>query len=89
MQRAGEGAGFLLGYWRAGADELHPSDERRTVEHRCLAVVPEVRPPVQGTGGLLEVPVLVGGDPHLDLSSWLHPAAWSTSAVQGRASWPG
>lgn len=32
MQRAGEGAGCLLEYWRAGADELHPSGGRRTVE---------------------------------------------------------
>ncbi len=32
MQRAGEGAGFLSVYWRAGADELHLSGGRRTVE---------------------------------------------------------
>lgn len=95
MQRAGEGAGCLSGYWRAGADELHPNGGRRTVElhrkrddvtcdsfiilyytdncltsltyRRCPAVVPEVLPPVTGTGGLLEVPQLVGEDPHLDL----------------------
>lgn len=88
VQHVGEGAGCLSVYWRAGADELHLSGGRRTVERRCPAVVPEVHLPVQGTGGLLEVPVLVGGDPHLDLSSLLHPAAWSTS-VQGRVSWPG
>lgn len=34
MQHAGEGAGFLLGCWRAGADERRPSDGRRTVELR-------------------------------------------------------
>ncbi len=35
MQRAEEGAGCLSGYWRAGADELHPSGGRRTVQlHR-------------------------------------------------------
>lgn len=35
MQRAGEGAGFLSGYWRAGADELHLSGGGRTVQlHR-------------------------------------------------------
>lgn len=38
---------------------------------------------MQGTGGLLEDPRLVGGDPRLDQSSWLHPAAWSTLAGQG------
>lgn len=86
MQCAGEGAGCLSGYWRAGADELHLSGVRRTVERRCLAVVPEVRLPVQRTGGLLGVPVLVGEDPHLDLS-FFHLATWSTS-VQGRVSWP-
>lgn len=31
-QHAGEGAGCLLGYWKAVADELHPSDGRMTVE---------------------------------------------------------
>lgn len=75
VQHVGEGAGCLLVYWRAGADELHLSGGRRTVEHRCPAVVPEDHLPVQGTGGLLEVQVLVGGDPRLDLSSLLHPAA--------------
>lgn len=45
-QHAGEGAGCLLGYWRAGADALHPSGGRRTVERRCPAVVPEARLPV-------------------------------------------
>lgn len=28
----GEAAGFLLEYWKAGADELPPSGGRRTVE---------------------------------------------------------
>ena len=32
VQRAGEGAGFLSGCWRAGADERHPRGGRRTVE---------------------------------------------------------
>lgn len=47
---------------------------------RCPAVVPEKHLPVQETGGLLEDPGLVGVDPHLDLSSLRHPAAWSTLA---------
>lgn len=78
VQCVGEGAGCLLGYWRAEADAQRPSGGRKTVEHRCPVVVPEVRLPVKGTGGLLGVPGLVDEDPHLDLSSWLHPAAWST-----------
>lgn len=89
MRRAGEGADCLLGYWRAEADELHPCGGRRTVARRFPAVGPEVHLPVKGTGGLLGVPELADGDPHLDLSSWPHPAAWSTSAAQGRVSWPG
>lgn len=87
MQRAGAGAGCLSGYWKAVADALYLSGGRRTVGHRCPAVVPEGRLPVQETGGLLGDPGLV--HLHLDLSSWLHPAAWNTLAVQGRVSWPG
>lgn len=89
MQHAVEGAGCLSGYWKAGADELHPNGGRRTVERRCPAVAPEGRLPVQRTGDLLGVQELVGGDPHLDLSSSLHLEALNTSAVRGRASWPG
>lgn len=62
-------AGFQLGYWRAVADALHQSDGRKTVEHRCLVVVPEVHLPVQETEGLLVVQGLVDEDPHLDQSS--------------------
>lgn len=72
---AGEAAGFLLEYWKAGADELSLSGGRRTVEHKCPAGVPEEHPPVQGTGHLLGAPGLVDEVPHLDQSFWLHPAA--------------
>lgn len=51
---------------------------------RCPAVGPEEHLPVQGTGGLLEDPGLVDGEPHLDLSSWLHPGAWNTLAGWGK-----
>lgn len=47
VQHAGEGAGCLWGYWRAVVGELHPSDVRRTVEHRYPAVALEVHLPVQ------------------------------------------
>lgn len=66
VQRVEEEAGFLWGCWRAGADELHLSGGRTTVEHRYPAVVPEVHLPVQKTEGLLGVPALVGGGLHLD-----------------------
>lgn len=89
MQCAGVGADCLLVYWRAEADELRLCDGRMTVERRCPAVGLEVHLPVQRTGALLVDRGLVGGDPHLDLSSWLHLAALSTWAVQGRVSWPG
>lgn len=40
VQRAGEGAGCQSGYWRAGADGLHPSGGRRTVElHRKKQII--------------------------------------------------
>lgn len=81
-------AGFRSGYWRVVADALHQSDGRKTVEHRCPVVVPEVHLPVQEIEGLLVVQGLVGEDPHLDRSSF-HPVAWSTLAVQGMVSWPG
>lgn len=51
--------------------------------HRCPAGVPEELHPVQGTEHLLEDPGLVDEGPHLDLSFWLHPAAWGTLARWG------
>lgn len=49
------------------ADVLHSSGEKRTVEHKCLAVDPVVLLLVQRTEGL-QVLRLVD-DPHLALSS--------------------
>lgn len=66
VQRAEGEAGFLWGYWRAGADGLLLSGGRRTVEHKYPAGVPAVHLPVQETEGHLGVPVLVGGGLHLD-----------------------
>jgi len=62
---------------------LYGRMKNHSTHRRCPAAVPEIRLPVQRTGGLLGVPRLVGGDPHLDLSSSLHLAAWSTLAEEG------
>lgn len=53
-----------------------------STHRRCPAVGLEVHLPVQRTGALLVDRGLVGGDPHLDLSFWLHLAALSTWAFE-------
>lgn len=63
---------------------IKESSRFSSAHRRCPAVGPEEHLLVQGTGGLLEDPRLVGVDSHLDLSSWPHSAAWSTLAGRGK-----